>query len=277
MNFKYNSIFEIHWLQIKFSSINTRIMRIKNQIDKNSPINNDDFLYIIEHFETTGTTLDDRGRNKVKFFEVKNHEINTKSFKIPNLINKVAYKYIRKSKAQRSFEHAKFLIKNDIGTPIPYAYYEFSTPLGLNKSYYFSKQFAYDFSYHKLVNEPDYPDHENILRQFTRFTFKLHENGIYFKDHSPGNTLINKKGKDYEFSLIDLNRMDFITYDFDSRMKNFSRLTTKKEMVRVMSDEYAKLINEPFERVFEKMWFETEEFQKKQLKKRNFKKKYLGR
>lgn len=252
-------------------------MQVKNQIDPKSPINNDDFLHIIENFETSGIVLDDRGRNKVKFFKIKDLEINAKSFKIPNLINKVAYKYFRKSKAKRSFEHAKYLIKNDIGTPIPYAYYEFSTPFGFYKSYYFSKQFSYEFSYHKLVNEPNYPDHENILRQFTQFTYKLHENGIYFKDHSPGNTLINKKGDLYEFSLIDLNRMDFISYDFDSRMKNFSRLTTKKDMVRVMSDEYAKLINEPFEKVFKSMWFETEEFQKKSKRKNRLKQKYLGR
>jgi len=252
-------------------------MQLKNQIDKKSPLNNDDFLHIIESFETTGFILDDRGRNKVKYFKVKGLEINVKSFKIPNLINKVVYKFFRKSKAKRSFEHAKFLIKNGIGTPIPYAYYEFSTPFGINKSYYFSKQFSYDFSYHKLVIEPNYPNHENILRQFTQFTYKLHENGIYFKDHSPGNTLILKKGELYEFSLIDLNRMDFITYDFDSRMKNFSRLTKKKEMVRVMSDEYAKLINEPFEKVFKRMWFETEEFQKKFHRKIRLKQKYLGK
>jgi len=251
-------------------------MKFKNQIDKKSPINHDDFLQIIENFETTGEVLDDRGRNKVKYFTVKEHEINTKSFKIPNFINKIAYKFFRKSKAQRSFEHANFLLKNGVGTPVPYAYYEFSSPFGFYKSYYFSKQFTFDFSYHKLVDEPDYPDHENILRQFTQFTFKLHENGIYFKDHSPGNTLIVKNEEQYNFYLIDLNRMDFITYDFDSRMKNFSRLTTQKEMIRVMSDEYAKLINKPFEVVFSKMLEETNNFQKKYIRRAKLKKWYSG-
>lgn len=252
-------------------------MRLKNQINHESPITNDDFIYIIKNFENNGETLDDRGRNKVKFFKVKEFNINTKSFKIPNFINRIAYKYFRKSKAQRSFEHANILLKKGINTPIPYAYYEYFSVFGFDKSYYFSKQFTFDYSFHKLVNEPNYPDYENILRQFTRFTFKLHEEGIYFKDHSPGNTLIVKKEDYYEFSLIDLNRMDFIAYDFNSRMRNFSKLTTQKEMVRIMSDEYSKLIQEPFERVFKKMWFETEKFQKKQLKKKRFKKKYLGR
>jgi hypothetical protein len=38
--------------------------------------------------------------------------------------------------------------------------------------------------FRELVEVPDYPDHENILRQFTKFTFNLHEKGIEFLDHS---------------------------------------------------------------------------------------------
>ena len=45
----------------------------------------------------------------------------------------------------------------------------------------------------ELVEIPDFPDHDTILRQFTRFSFNLHEKGIEFLDHSPGNTLIKKK------------------------------------------------------------------------------------
>ena len=119
----------------------------------------------------------------------------------------------------------------------------------------------------------DYPNHEEILRAFTRFTFKLHEKGINFLDHSPGNTLIKKSSEGYEFFLVDLNRMKFGTMSCEERMKNFSRLTKFKSMVEVMSDEYAKVSEKSFEEVFTQMWKATQDFQNKFHGKKRLKKK----
>jgi hypothetical protein len=53
-------------------------------------------------------------------------------------------------------------------------------------------------TFRELVEVPDYPDHENILRQFTKFTFNLHEKELNFR--SSGNTLIKKVSDDeYNF------------------------------------------------------------------------------
>ena len=65
--------------------------------------------------------------------------------------------------------------------------------------------------------------------------------------------------------------------NFEERMKNFNRLTPKKEMVAVMSDEYAKLSNLDPSFVFERMWHHTLEFQNSHERKKDFKKKYLGK
>jgi hypothetical protein len=105
----------------------------------------------------------------------------------------------------------------------------------------------------------------------------MHEKSVYFKDHSPGNTLIVQHGQDYGFYLVDLNRMSFFDLDFESRMKNFSRLTPKKEMVNTMSNAYAKLSGEDFEKVFERMWFYTQQFQEKFHRKKRLKQKLLGK
>ena len=253
-------------------------MILKKKIHKNSPLNNNDYLEIIRNFKSEGTVIDDRGRNLIKTFSVKGKTINVKSFKIQNLFNQVVYKYFRKSKAQRSYEYANILKSKNIGTPQPYAYYEFFTPFGLQNSYYFSEHLNYDLTYFELrKSDPEYPDSENILRKFTQFTFNLHENGIFFKDHSHGNTLIVKNNKDYDFYLIDLNRMKFIEMDLDSRMKNFARLTEKEDMIEVMSDEYAKLVNEPYEVVHKKMLHQIGKFRKKFNRRKRFKEKFLGR
>lgn len=229
----------------------------------------DDF---IKTFEDSGEQIKD-ARNKLKLFKFNDCVINIKSFKIPNIFNQIVYKYFRKSKAQRSFEYANKLIQLGINTPNPVAYYEDKTLFLFKRSFYVSEHLKSDFTYRELSRDLNYPNHENILRAFTRFTYKLHELNILFLDHSPGNTLIKNNGKDYVFYLVDLNRMQFKPLDFNTRMKNFSRLTTHKSMVEVMSDEYAKCSGEGFNKVFKVMWQYTQEFQNKFQRKKRLKKK----
>lgn len=227
----------------------------------------------IENFDHLGTLIGEGARNKIKLFELEGKIINIKSFKIPNKFNQVIYKYFRKSKAERSFDYAQILISKNIGTPAPIAYAENNSSALFSESYYVSEHLQYDLTYRELVTHPDLEDHEELLRAFTRFTFKLHENQIEFLDHSPGNTLIQVKDKAYNFFLVDLNRMNFRHMDFAARMKNFSHLTPKREMVEVMADEYSKLIKEDSGAVFEKMWFYTNKFQESFLRKKRLKKK----
>ncbi|WP_310559071.1 lipopolysaccharide kinase InaA family protein [Flavobacterium sp.] len=238
--------------------------------------NKSSFLSIIKNFSSTGILFGDGQRNKIKLFEVDGKTINVKSFKIPHLINKIAYKYFRKSKARRSFEYATTLLEKGIGTPQPIAFFEHQDFIGLCDSYYICEHLQCDLTYRELVEIPVFPDHENILRQFTRFSFDLHEKGIEFLDHSPGNTLIKKNfDRNYDFFLVDLNRMNFHdSMNFDSRMKNLSHLTPKKEMIAVMSNEYSKVYTDQKEEdIFEKMWFYTNNFQKRFAKKIRLKKK----
>ena len=243
---------------------------------KNSNFNKVEIINDINNFDSKGILFGDGQRNKIKLFEVNGKTVNIKSFKIPHLINKIAYKYFRKSKARRSFEYATILLEKEIGTPQPIAYFENYDLVGLKDSYYVSEQLQCDLTFRELVEIPDFPDHENILRQFARFSFDLHEKGIEFLDHSPGNTLIKKNAEEnYDFFLVDLNRMDFHDkMDFDSRMKNLSHLTPKKEMIAVMSNEYSKLYPAQTEaEIFEKMWFYTNDFQERFARKRRLKKK----
>lgn len=237
--------------------------------------NKDVVLTFLNNFQTSGTLFGNGDRNTIKLFDLNGQSINIKSFKIPNLINKIAYRYFRKSKARRSFEYATTLLEKGIGTPQPIAYLENYNWLGLTSSFYVSEHLVTELTFRELVEIPEFPENEIILRQFTKFCFDLHEKGIEFLDHSPGNTLIKKVGdQKYTFYLVDLNRMNFhTTMDFDMRMKNLSRLTPKKEMIAIMSEEYAKFYPQSKEIVFEKMWFFTQEFQQKFAKKQRLKKK----
>ncbi len=240
----------------------------KEYQNKREPI-----LKFVQSFDKMGTLLGSGARNKIKLFDMDGKMINIKSFKIPNKINQIVYKNFRKSKAERSFNYAQHLISKNIGTPYPIAFAENKTVLFFRDSFYVSEHLDYDLTYRELVTQPNFPDHENILRAFARFTFELHEKGIEFLDHSPGNTLIQKNSDGYKFFLVDLNRMNFRELDFSDRMKNFARLTPKREMVMIMADEYSKLIKEDKDMVFETMWKFTQEFQNKFQRKKKLKKK----
>lgn len=231
---------------------------------------------IIYNYDTLGTNYGNQNRNSLKLFDFEDNVLNIKSFKIPNIVNRITYRFFRKSKAQRSYEYACKLQSLDIGTPQPIGYYEYQSLFFFNKSYYISEHLNYQLTFRELTTNFNYPDHENILRAFTRFTFELHEKGVHFLDHSPGNTLIKKNEKGfYNFYLVDLNRMEFKQLDFDTRMKNFARLTREKSIIRIMANEYASLLNSSEKDTFKKMWFYAYDFQNTYLRKRKFKKKIM--
>lgn len=231
-------------------------------------------LDCIDNFEDKGELFIKGSRNCIKIFYLENHRINIKSFKVPNIINRFVYSYFRKSKASRSFEYANILLANGIGTPLPFAFFEDYSFLGLGRSYYVSEHLKADLTFRELIEIPNYPDYEIILRQFIHFTWKLHEIGIEFLDHSPGNTLIKKVGeREYTFFLVDLNRMKFHTsMSFNKRMMNMAYLTPKREMIALMSEEYAKFYHEDEKEIFKKLWRYTNTFQKKFHRKKKLKK-----
>ena len=225
----------------------------------------------IENFRASGNTIYGGDRNTLKTFSLDGKTITIKAFRTPNFVNRIVYNYFRDSKAKRSFTHAQKLLELGIGTPSPIAFMENSNAISFLDSYYICEHIDYDLTYRELVHEPDFHNHEEILRAFTRFTFKMHEVGILFKDHSPGNTLICKAIDGYEFYLVDLNRMNFKKLSFHERMENMKRLTPKKEMVAVMANEYAKLSGEDELKIFNTLWALTSHFQMKYHRKRKMK------
>jgi hypothetical protein len=245
------------------------------KINSNKNISSDILQYHIINFKKSGKILSDGDRNCIKVFDCKSFQVAIKSFKKPNFINKIVYRYFRKSKARRSFEFASKLMEMNIGTPQPVAFFENYDFIGLKESYYACEHLENVFEFREIVQNEAFENRDFIIRKFTQFTFEMHEKGIEFLDHSPGNTLIRKNTDgSYSFFLVDLNRMKFHkTLDFQTRMKNLSKITHKKDMIAVMSNEYAKLSGENETLVFETMWKLTSDFQYRFHRKKRLKKK----
>ncbi len=242
---------------------------IKTKVDD---INSEDKVNgIIDSFNHSGRTFWKK-RNTIKIFDVDDKQWNVKSFKVPHFINRIAYKYIRKSKARRSFEYGKIIINKGILSPKPIGYVEYSDLLGLTKSFYVSENLDYDLSFENLFDE-SYPDRVNILEQFAQFTHSLHEKEIHHFDHSKGNTLICKrKDGNYDFYLIDLNRMKFEKMDYQQRIDNFNRLSLQPDMMEIIGKKYAAIIGQDEGKVIADIKASCLKFKEFYVRKREWKK-----
>lgn len=235
--------------------------------------NSEEAQDILKCFDESEFYVSKGKRNTLKNINYKGKAITIKAFKKPNFINSFIYSHLRDSKAKRSFEFAKKLSDLEIGTPKPLGYIEFKNLWGLTKSYYLCEYLSCDLTFRDLDISSD-PEHTTILKAFTHFTYELHEKGVLFLDHSPGNTLIKNINGDYYFYLVDLNRMRFETLDLKTRISNFSRLTEKKEMIQIMSKEYANLSYDDYNNIFDMMWKETLAFRSKFNRKKRIKAKF---
>lgn len=147
-------------------------------------------------------------RNTVELVSVDGKPMVVKRYKKTNMLTGLIYTLLRKSKARRAYEHALELIKRDIATPFPVAYFE-KNRCGLFHTGYFISEYV-DLP---PVSELFYTDrlspeeHYLLADNLSRFTLTLHLKGIVPLDYNTGNILVAKEGDRYRFSLIDINRM----------------------------------------------------------------------
>ena len=182
-----------------------------------------------------------KARNEIKIIDFNGESLVVKSFKIPSILNKIVYTFFRDSKAKKSYENS---IKIIDFVPKPIGYVEFKKFGLMHESYFVSENFKYDFTIREPLLQTDFKDKEEVFKAFARFTYKLHEQGIFHLDYSPGNILIKEENEDYIFKIVDINRMEFKPLDLDERLKNFAKLWAKDEDLKTIVKEYARLSSE---------------------------------
>lgn len=180
-----------------------------------------------------------KGRNELREMECKGITMVVKEFRIPNLVNRLAYGVLRPSKARRSYEYAQMLLEHGIGTPEPVGYCTERNGILFGRSYYACLKSECPYTYVHLMNG-DYPNQERVLRAIARLTATIHELGWIHKDYSRGNILFKETPEKVKLEIIDLNRIRFQKVDMIKGCKNFERLPGNEEMLRIMADEYAR-------------------------------------
>jgi len=194
---------------------------------------------IKSHFQTPATLIHD-ARNQLKVFSQDSVQIVVKSFRIPHLLNRFVYAWVRDSKAKKSYDHAVRLKALGITTPEPIGYIEFYDKGLLKESYFLALRSAYDFTIRSPLLDVHWPDHDEIFKQFGKFTYHLHEKGVLHLDYSPGNILISQTEEGlYRFDLVDINRMRFGRLSDVQKMQNLSKLWADERALTIIAHSYA--------------------------------------
>jgi tRNA A-37 threonylcarbamoyl transferase component Bud32 len=188
-------------------------------------------------FDETGVTLY-QARNVLKRLIWGEQQVIVKSFGVPNAVNRLLYRWVRKSKARRAFENAVELSKRGITTPSPIGYIEYDVGLGLARSFYAYDEWRADFTLRECITNPDYSDRIEILAALGAFTWQMHHQGVNFLDFSPGNILVQWEAKK-AFCLVDINRIRFQSLMLEERMRTFARLWANDEDLETIVAGYA--------------------------------------
>lgn len=192
-------------------------------------------------FSTDRGKIIKTGRNEIREIEYHGHQFVVKSFGKPNIINRFVYGFIRKSKAQRSYEYANMLIEKGIGSPAPVAWMTVRNGLLFTHSYYVSLKSECPFTYADIM-QGGVEREEEVLKAIARTTALMHKQGIIHTDYSRGNILFGyDEGGEIKIEIIDLNRIRFREITQEEGLKNLSeRLPATPEQWNILSTEYAQ-------------------------------------
>lgn len=199
-----------------------------------------DLLNIKNIFNTSDESIH-KARNELKIIERNGIKCVVKSFKVPHAINRIAYTFFREGKAKKSYINAIKLTELGVNTPEPIGVIEFFSFGLLSESYFVSVYEPYDFTIREVFHHK-VEDFQEILKQFAKFTYEIHQKGVWHVDYSLGNILITHQADKYKFSLVDINRMEFKVISAYEGLKNFNKFWAKDDNdLIILATEYAKL------------------------------------
>ena len=162
-----------------------------------------------------------------------------KRYKRPTIANCFIYSYFRTNKAKRSYEYAFRLEEMGFATAEPIAYIEIK-----KNGFFHTGYFISSFLSHPLldtINEYDAETKTEIIKDFAAYTADLNEKGIVHYDYNLSNIFFYKEdGKsNYQFALIDINRMRFKHFSKRKCIKGLKTIQFELPYLAYMAECYA--------------------------------------
>ncbi|MGM0603540.1 MAG: lipopolysaccharide kinase InaA family protein, partial [Bacillota bacterium] len=201
----------------KMSNSKSFVNYKKNKIDITVKINvNPDWVdYFLEHYHNNNynDNVEIIYEKRNELFKVEDKILNKslviKKFKLERIYDDLRFRVIP-SKAERSLEIARALVKAELKTPLPIAVIEKRG--NYNKllfSYYISEYVDYDYNMLDIAKNYNHPEREKILKlmpQLGKEIRKMHDAGIVHNDLHAGNILVKEGENKIGLYYIDLNR-----------------------------------------------------------------------
>lgn len=223
---------------------------------------------IPQEFQQTGKLVY-VARNELKSFEINNIHIIVKSYKKPHFVNRIAYTFFRPSKAERAYKYAQRLLELNIQSPNPIAYI-ITKKNNLLENSYFISVFEKDYLDIRELTSGEQKDDE-LLKALGEYIAYFHSKGVLHLDMSPGNILYKKENNEYKFTLVDINRMQFLSeISTKKRFKSFKRLCESPDVLKDLSVYYANAagldINEALRKIeqYSYEFFNSRKFKRRQ-------------
>ncbi|HNP08706.1 MAG TPA: lipopolysaccharide kinase InaA family protein [Cyclobacteriaceae bacterium] len=216
-----------------------------------------DFVQGLPHtFHKSGIILMDH-RNILKLMTLPQGEFVVKYFKGMYFFNRLAYSFIRKSKAERSYKFSERLNSMGVLTPTPVAWMDIYQR-GLLKESYFISRFYNEKTLWQLLEDYSNPENktarQTLLHDVASLAFDLHRKGIYHGDFGAGNLLVRMENGQRSFSMVDLNRVKFGRVSYRKGISNFSKLHLATEEMNSIISKYAQLNGQPADKSIALYW-----------------------
>jgi tRNA A-37 threonylcarbamoyl transferase component Bud32 len=218
---------------------------ISSEYSGNAAVN--DFLQLLPEWFAKGKAVLYAERNVIKRFAVDHtdeilNRVVVKRFKFPNMAQRIVYSFFRDSKAKRAFRNATELHRRGISTPREIACVEQWKNGLFAYGYYVSGSDDAPPIREKLIEQADFD--RVMAEDFAAFAAGLHTKGILHHDLNSTNVLYHKAGGRYRFSVIDINRMDFLPEGEEpSRhacFDNLTRFTGRMDLFEYVARCYAR-------------------------------------
>ena len=229
--------------------------------------------HLTESFRTEGEAIY-AGRNMVKRFDTAYGEWIVKRYKKPNLIQRLAYTFWRKSKAERAFLYARKLNSIGIDTPEGIGYAECRKNGLFHTGYFISTACNYPSLYPALVKNTEFDKH--LASALASFLVSMHCKGVMHGDPNPANILYHtdEEGR-FSFSVIDTNRSVFKTsLSRKECLDNLKRVTHRRDLLQYVVEEYATLRKWDVRQSVEQVMHALSRFEKRRQFKRFLKPKH---
>ena len=182
-------------------------------------------------------------RNTVELIEIEGTTFVVKRYRVPNIFNRIAYTFFRKSKAQRAYEYALRILRNGISTPFPVAYMETSRHGLFHTGYFVSEYIPHPTLDTWRAEEHSKAETDRLVKDFISFTIELHEKEILPLDYNPGNIFYYKEegSEQYRFALTDINRVKFGRLSrYKDSMHSFEQLGLPTDKLQSIISAYCR-------------------------------------